>query len=110
MIYPSDFKYTSSKTNKGSNYFENSDGKLKNSNHLQLVHSIQVKPVFEVSKKNLNDVRSTMQPDIANEYSLWSRYCTSSTVHGFKYIDDRNLHWYERYILIVWQRAKGEKA
>lgn len=88
MIYPLDFKYSASKSAKTNRF---SVGSIEKKNP-KFTQGIQVRPVFDLHK-----IKDTLPiTEYATEISLWERYCMSSTVHGFKYITDRDLHWYER--------------
>lgn len=78
MIYPSDY-YQSSKMKSPIN--------IVFSKRISRVDGMQER--FENTKKPIKMNR--------HQVSIWERYCSSSTVHGFKYLSsDANLHWCEK--------------
>lgn len=40
---------------------------------------------------------------IEKKQSFWQLYCNNSTVHGFKYLTDKSVHWFERWLLYVYK-------
>lgn len=79
MIYPSDF-YQSSKMKSPINVIFRE--------RFSRVDSTQ--EAFENTQKPIEMNRT-------HKVSIWERYCSSSTVHGFKYLSsDAHLHWCER--------------
>lgn len=76
MIYPSDY-YQSSKMK----------------NPINIVFSERFSRVDKKQKS------SEKKPNEINrqQVSIWERYCSSSTVHGFKYLSsDAKIHWCEK--------------
>lgn len=45
---------------------------------------------------NIKEDKQVKPSPAVNQMSLWKRYCTSSTVHGLRYIADDELNFRER--------------
>jgi hypothetical protein len=89
MFYKSDFK------NVDLNYKEKAFFKVNHKpislNILSNFHGKSVAKSSDFKRKFKND-----------ELSWWHRYCTGTSVHGIKYLVERDLHWIERYSYIAY--------
>lgn len=79
MIYPSDFSFYSKKLPKNKIFHQKFQNKK----------IIQKSLTFDSNSGNGNK---------NEQESLWKEYCLTSTVHGLKYIVDRQFNFFERYL------------
>lgn len=86
MIYPSEFPFYSNKFPKKIIRSPCDSGTAKN--------SVKVRN----DDNYVADSRVIVTASVGEEKSFWHKYCLSSTIHGLKYIVDKQLNFNERYM------------
>lgn len=94
MIYPADFP--SKQTHKSVNPFI-----IYKRDYFHLRHKKFLRSTNPISNnRNILDGEKDKNSDHKLEdLSFWERFCYHTTIHGIKYIAQKELHWSERYIL-----------
>lgn len=98
LTYPAEFP----------NNFRGGCAKIKNQNGINKIHCKHDtgQPMQSTSSdeypwawctKQKNSVPKRFESEShEKKESLWQLYCKNSTIHGFRYIADKSVHWFER--------------